>query len=316
MSQRGEFVSGMNVFDARTIFADLAPVVLYNEALSRHTTMRIGGPADALAIPETIEQVEALVHTAKSRGVPIFILGRGSNLLVRDGGIRGLVIKLGDAFSKLTVEGRELTVFAGRTIVSTAHVAMKNGLAGLEFAAGIPGTVGGAVVMNAGAHGGEMKDVIRAVQVLTSNGLIETRSVEALQFGYRTSSLRDSGDVVLGAVFRLAPGDTAEMQQKVKAWNVRRQATQPLSYPSCGSVFRNPAGDFAARLIEAAGLKGERIGGAMISELHANFIVNLGGASAADVISLMTCARARVRDEFGVELVPEVRVVGEDGARG
>ena len=306
----------MNPMDERSIFVDLAPVVLFQEALSQHTTWRIGGPADVLAIPGEIEQVAALVRAAKDHGIPYFVLGRGSNLLVRDGGIRGLVIKLGEAFSQLTILGNDLTVNAGRTIVSAAHVAMKNGLTGLEFATGIPGTVGGAVVMNAGAHGGEIQDVIRSVQVLTPDGEIETRSVQALNYHYRSSSLRDSGDVVLSATFSLAPGNVEEMLAKVKAWSMRRQATQPLSYPSCGSVFRNPKGDFAARLIEAAGLKGMQIGEARISDLHANFIINLGHASANDVLALMRYAQQRVREQFGVELVTEVRLVGEDESRG
>ncbi len=299
-----------------SIFADVAPVVLYHEPMAKHTTWRIGGPADILAIPEKISEIAKLLHLAISNGIPYFVLGRGSNLLVRDGGIRGLVIKLGESYSGYVIDGNELTVNSGRTIVSTANVAMKNGLSGLEFATGIPGSVGGAVVMNAGAHGNEMKDILQSVQVLTPSGEVESRSAKELNFHYRTSALRDSGEVVLSARFSLAKGNTEEMLAKVKGWSQRRQATQPLSFPSCGSVFRNPLGDHAARLIEAAGLKGTRIGGAMISDLHANFIVNVGHASANDVMALMEYAKQQVLLQFGVELMPEVRLVGEDEARG
>ena len=299
-----------------SIFANVATVVLYHEPMAKHTTWRIGGPADILAIPENVSQIEELLRLAVSHQIPYFVLGRGSNLLVRDGGIRGLVIKLSESFSGYAIDGNEMTVKSGRTIVSTAHVAMKNGLSGLEFATGIPGTVGGAVVMNAGAHGSEMKDVLKWVQVLTPGGEVKPHSVGELDFHYRSSALRDSGDVVLSATFALAPGNVEEMLAKVKRWSMHRQATQPLSFPSCGSVFRNPAGDYAARLIEAAGLKGKRIGDAMISDLHANFIVNLGHASAEEVMALMDYAKQQVLQQFGIELMPEVRLVGEDEARG
>ncbi len=299
-----------------SIFANVATVVLYHEPMAKHTTWRIGGPADILAIPENVSQIEELLRLAISHQIPYFVLGRGSNLLVRDGGIRGLVIKLSESFSGYAIDGNEMTVKSGRTIVSTAHVAMKNGLSGLEFATGIPGTVGGAVVMNAGAHGSEMKDVLKWVQVLTPGGEVKSHSIGELDFHYRSSALRDSGDVVLSATFALAPGNVEEMLAKVKRWSMHRQATQPLSFPSCGSVFRNPAGDYAARLIEAAGLKGKRIGDAMISDLHANFIVNLGHASAEEVMALMDYAKQQVLQQFGIELMPEVRLVGEDEARG
>ncbi len=299
-----------------SIFANVASAVVYHEPMAKHTTWRIGGPADILAIPEDISQIEELLRLAIGHQIPYFVLGRGSNLLVRDGGIRGLVIKLGEAFSGYAIDGNEMTVKSGRTIVSTAHVAMKNGLSGLEFATGIPGTVGGAVVMNAGAHGSEMKDVLKWVQVLTPGGEVKFRSVGELDFHYRSSALRDSGDVVLSATFALASDNVEEMLAKVKRWSMRRQATQPLSFPSCGSVFRNPAGDHAARLIEVAGLKGKRIGDAMISDLHANFIVNLGHASAEEVMALMEYAKQQVLWQFGIELIPEVRLVGEDEARG
>jgi UDP-N-acetylmuramate dehydrogenase len=306
----------MYPLDEKLIFTGVAPVILYQEELAKHTTWRIGGPADVLAIPDHISQVMELVRVAKNHGIPYFVLGRGSNLLVKDGGIRGLVIKMGELFSQLTINGSDLVVQSGRSIVSTAHVAMKNGLSGLEFATGIPGTVGGAVMMNAGAHGSAIQDVIQSVQVLTPAGEVANLLVPTLNFHYRSSALRDSGNVVLSATFALTPGNVEEMLGKVKAWSLRRHATQPLSFPSCGSVFRNPPGDHAARLIEAVGLKGTRIGDAMISDLHANFIINLGHASAKDVMALMKSAQERVKAVFAIELVPEVRLVGEDEARG
>lgn len=306
----------MNLADYKEAFRNAASVLLFEEPMVNHTTWRIGGPADLLAIPESIEQIMSLISLAREHGIPYFVLGRGSNLLVGDGGVRGLLIQLGDAFSRLDIIGRELQALAGRSLVSAAHVAIKHGLSGLEFAALIPGTVGGAVVMNAGAHGSEMKNVVSSVQLLTPAGQVVDRSVEELEFGYRHSVLRDSGEIVLSVRFMLAPGDVEEMLAKVKEWSWRRQSTQPLSYPSCGSVFRNPPGDYAARLIEAAGLKGMRIGDAMISDQHANFIVNLGHARASDVMALIQMAQDRVKEQFGVELILEVRKIGEDTAWG
>lgn len=306
----------MNLADYKEAFRNAASVLLFEEPMVNHTTWRIGGPADLLAIPESIEQIMSLISLAREHGIPYFVLGRGSNLLVGDGGVRGLVIQLGDAFSRLDIIGRELQALAGRSLVSAAHVAIKHGLSGLEFAALIPGTVGGAAVMNAGAHGSEMKNVVSSVQLLTPAGQVVDRSVEELEFGYRHSVLRDSGEIVLSVRFMLAPGDVEEMLAKVKEWSWRRQSTQPLSYPSCGSVFRNPPGDYAARLIEAAGLKGMRIGDAMISDQHANFIVNLGHARASDVMALIQMAQDRVKEQFGVELILEVRKIGEDTAWG
>ncbi|PWI57702.1 UDP-N-acetylmuramate dehydrogenase [Sulfoacidibacillus thermotolerans] len=298
-----------------TIFTGLAPTILYDEPLAKHTTWRIGGPADVLLIPRTIDEVRAVVLAAKAHDLPLFVLGRGSNLLVKDGGMRGAVLKLGDEFAAIAVSDRTLSALAGRSIVSAAHIAIRHGLSGLEFATGIPGTVGGAVTMNAGAHGGEIKDVLKQATVITSDGTITELSADDLGFRYRHSIVPEQRLTVVQAEFALQPGDTKQLQEKVRAWSKRRQLTQPLSLPSCGSVFRNPPGHYAARLIEEAGLKGLRHGNAMISEVHANFIVNVGQASAADVLWLIRHAQETVQQRFGMTLEPEVRIVGEDETR-
>ncbi len=296
----------------RPLFEHFASVVTFAEPMARHTTWRIGGPADIFAVPHDTEQLLALLQIAKRNNIPFFIIGRGSNLLVRDAGIRGLVIKIGDSFADCSVVGNQLIAYAGRSMVSAAHIAIRHGLSGLEFATGIPGSIGGAVAMNAGAHGGEIKDVLARVEVVTKDATCFTVPASELQFAYRHSVIRENGWIVLSAVFDLRPGDTTEMQERTRAWAKRRQATQPLSMPSCGSVFRNPPGDYSARLIEACGLKGTRIGDAQISEKHANFIVNLGQARALDVLALIDLVKFTVQDRFGVQLLPEVRVVGEN----
>lgn len=305
----------MNRKSLQSVFSGVAQNVLYDEPLFRHTTWRIGGPADVLVIPSTLTELKAVLVSAKQYELPVFVLGRGSNLLVKDGGIRGIVLKLGDDFAAVETAGCSLTVLAGRSLVSAANIAIRQGLAGLEFASLIPGTVGGAVTMNAGAHGGEIKDVLAKATVIDRAGEVREVLPQELEFAYRHSAIVEKGLVVAAATFALTVGDRAEMLERVHAWSRRRAATQPLSMPNCGSVFRNPVGDFSARLIEAAGLKGKRIGNAMISDLHANFIVNLGQAQAVDVIALMRLAQDEVWERFGVRLEPEVRVVGEDETR-
>lgn len=297
------------------MFADVGARVYFDEPMARLTTWRIGGPADILVEPVDVEQVRATVSLAKRMNLPVFTVGRGSNLLVRDGGVRGIVIHLGDGFSRLEISGDRLRVQAGRAVMSAAFIAMRQGLSGLEFATLIPGSVGGAVTMNAGAHGGEIKDVLSTVTVLTQSHEVLTMPASELSFAYRHSKVPECGWIVLEAEFQLVPGDPDQMQEKVRSWGRKRQQTQPLSYPNCGSVFRNPPGDHAARLVEAAGLKGARVGQAAISELHANFIVNLGDARATDVLALIQRAKDTVEAQFGVRLQTEVRVVGEDETR-
>jgi UDP-N-acetylmuramate dehydrogenase len=287
--------------------------VLLDEPLAMHTTWRIGGPADVFIIPSTVAHIQQVMRITHQHQIPVFFLGRGSNLLVRDGGIRGVVLKLSDNLTDVQIKPNfQLEVLAGRSFVSTANFAIRNGMSGLEFATGIPGAVGGAVMMNAGAHGGEVKDVLVSADVIDETGQIQTLSNRDLQFAYRYSCLKDHPRPVVKAVFQLRPGDTEEMKERVRQWSKRRQSTQPLSMPNCGSVFRNPEGTFAGKLIEQSGLKGTSVGAAQISELHANFIVNRGGAKASDVISLIQLVQKTILRNFGISLTPEVRIVGED----
>ncbi|GGI97199.1 UDP-N-acetylenolpyruvoylglucosamine reductase [Alicyclobacillus cellulosilyticus] len=307
----------MNLDSVRRVFAAHGVgEVAFHEPLAKHTTWRIGGPADVFVCPRTVEELRGAVQAAKALAMPWTVIGRGSNLLVLDGGIRGLVIKLADQFADIDVEGTRLTALAGRSYVSAAHIAIRHHLAGLEFATGIPGTVGGAVMMNAGAHGGETKDVLLWADVMDGDGDIHRYTNADLRFGYRYSILKDRPGIVVQAAFQLRPGDPEELMAKVRAWSARRNSTQPLSLPNCGSVFRNPAGMHAGRLIEEAGLKGFRRNDAQISEKHANFIVNLGHATAEDVLWLMQYARDAVWRQFGVWLETEVRILGEPAPRG
>jgi UDP-N-acetylmuramate dehydrogenase len=285
--------------------------VLFDEPMSRHTTWRIGGPADIFVCPKSLEEVQGAILAARELGMPWTVIGRGSNLLVLDGGIRGIVIKMHDNFARVSVNGNTLTAQAGRSFVSAASIAIRNSLSGLEFATGIPGSVGGAVMMNAGAHGGEVKDVLLWADVVDSDGNVQRLSNEDLKFSYRYSVLKDHPKLVVEAAFGLRPGDSEAMMTTVKEWSQRRSRTQPLSMPNCGSVFRNPEGTHAGFLIESAGLKGLRRGNAQISEKHANFIVNLGGAKAEDVLWLMRHVQETIQDRFSIHLETEVRLMGE-----
>jgi UDP-N-acetylmuramate dehydrogenase len=285
--------------------------IQFDEPMARHTTWRVGGPADVFVVPHSLEELAGALQAAAELGMPWTVIGRGSNLLVLDGGIRGLVLKLAEPLAHITIDGNRLVAGAGRSFVSAAHVAIRHGLSGLEFATGIPGSVGGAVMMNAGAHGGEVKDVLVWADVMDGAGQIRRMSNEDLRFAYRYSILKDQPGVVVAACFALRPGDRDEMLARVRAWSQRRASTQPLSQPNCGSVFRNPPGTYAGRLIEAAGLKGLRRGDAQISPKHANFIVNLGHARACDILWLIRRVQETVREQFGIELETEVRIMGE-----
>jgi UDP-N-acetylmuramate dehydrogenase len=303
----------MNKEQVQSIFArEAVGTVLFDEPLSKHTSWRIGGPADVFIQPTTLDHLRRIMQLTHEHGIPWYVIGKGSNLLVRDGGMRGVVIKLADNFADLAIEGHRLTAQGGRSFVSAANHAIRHGLSGLEFATGIPGTVGGAVMMNAGAHGGEVKDVLESCKVLTPTGELLHLKHADMNFSYRYSILKDRPGLVVEATFLLKEGDSEEMSERVKAWAKRRQTTQPLSMPSCGSVFRNPEGAYSGRLIEEAGLKGTRIGGAQISELHGNFIVNLGSAKATDVLQLIELVQKTIHEKYGHELHPEVRIVGED----
>lgn len=292
---------------------DLARVldgkVRRDEPLARHTSYRIGGPADWFAQPETVAELGALLRAAAEAGVGVTLVGGGSNMLVGDGGVRGLVVKLGRGFRRATWRADGVRAGAAVQLGRLARDSAARGLAGLEHAEGIPGTVGGALFMNAGAYGGDIAAVVSAVEGVGADGVPRELAATDIPFRYRRAGL-PAGFVVTAVDFALRPDDVAAVRARMDAARTRRVASQPHGEPNSGSVFKNPAGDHAGRLIEAAGLKGCRVGGARISERHANFIVNGGGAHAADVQTLMAIAQRAVWERSGVWLEPEVRLVG------
>lgn len=285
--------------------------VWINEPLANHTTWRIGGPADLLIQPKDKDSLILAVQLIHRHNIPWSVIGRGSNLLVRDGGIRGAVLKVAEGLSHCEFRGQEVCVGAGYSMIRLTVEAGKMGLTGMEFAGGIPGSVGGAVYMNAGAHGSDLSRILKTAEILFEDGEVLVLTNEELNFAYRTSLLQKKKGVVLEATFQLREGDRRAIAAVLAANKDRRRQTQPLQMPCAGSVFRNPPGDHAGRLIESAGLKGFQIGGAQISEMHANFIVNRGGATASDVLTLMDHVRRTIMEKFGVDLHPEVLVVGE-----
>ena len=285
--------------------------VLVKEPMASHTTFKIGGPADYFVKPETVEELAAVLKLCKEGNVPYFILGNGSNLLVGDKGFRGVVIHLYKNFDGMTIEGTTVTAKAGAMLVRVAKESGKAGLTGLEFASGIPGTIGGAMVMNAGAYGGEMKDVVTSVTVLTKDGEIKKLSGEEMNFRYRGSVVEDEDYIVLEAVMELKEGNLEEIQARMAELTVQRKTKQPIEFPSAGSTFKRPEGYFAGKLIQDAGLRGFQVGGAQVSEKHCGFVINKDHATAADVWELMCQVRAIVKEKFGVELEPEVKRLGE-----
>ncbi|MBB6729646.1 UDP-N-acetylmuramate dehydrogenase [Cohnella zeiphila] len=285
--------------------------VSLNESLAEHTTWKIGGPADLFIVPDSQEQLAAAVAILYRHGVPWTTLGRGSNTLVSDKGIRGAVLKLGRGFDEVRFEDGLAKAGASYSFIKLSVMAGKQGLTGLEFAGGIPGSVGGAVYMNAGAHGSDVSRILKSADIVWEDGTFGTYGKEEMAFGYRHSVLQERRGVVTGATFELRPGDRKEIAAAMASYKDRRLRTQPLQMACAGSVFRNPPNDHAARLIEAAGLKGACEGGAEISRMHANFIVNHGGAKAEDVLTLMRRAQSTVEDRFGIRLVPEVLLMGE-----
>ena len=284
--------------------------LLENEPMSRHTTFRVGGPADLMFLPASAQELCAALRLAREAGVPAQVLGNGSNLIVRDGGIRGLTIVLGEHFSDIRIEGKRICAQAGALLSRVAAAAMEAGLSGLEFAGGIPGTLGGGCAMNAGAYGGQISDVLVSAEVLLG-GEVRTLSLEEMQMGYRTTLPLREGGVVLSACFELERDDPDAIQSRMKELNARRRDKQPLNLPSAGSTFKRPEGHFAGALIEGCGLKGCAIGAAQVSQKHAGFIVNTGGATAKDILQLIAHVQAVVRRETGVELEPEVKIMGE-----
>ena len=285
--------------------------VRLHEPMKKHTTFRIGGPADYYLCPHSTEEMQKILQICKENNIEFFILGNGSNLLVSDKGYRGAVIQLWKNFSDIIAEEKTITVKAGALLSKVAAEALEEGLTGMEFASGIPGTIGGAVVMNAGAYGGEMKDIIKEVTVLTKEGEILTLSKEEMNFGYRTSVVKEKGYVVISVVLQLEKGDREKIRKVMDDLKERRVAKQPLDMPSAGSTFKRPEGYFAGKLIMDAGLRGFSVGGAQISEKHCGFVVNKGDATAADVLGLIREVQKRVQEQFGVTLEPEVKFLGE-----
>ena len=285
--------------------------ILVAEPMKNHTTFRIGGPADALALPKTPEEVAEVVHFCHEHAQPYYVLGNGSNLLVSDEGYRGLVLQLYRNFNDIQVNGETITVQSGAMLAAVARTAYQTGLTGLEFASGIPGTIGGAVVMNAGAYGGVMTIVLKEVTVLTKEGEVLVIPAKALELGYRTSVIPKNGWIVLGAVLQLKKGDQEQILARMEELKEQRITKQPLDLPSAGSTFKRPEGYFAGKLIMDAGLRGFTVGGAQVSEKHCGFVVNRGNATAADVWELICEVKRRVKEMTGVELEPEVKLLGD-----
>lgn len=288
-----------------------AEQILTEEPMKKHTTFRIGGPADYLVLPQTAEEIAKIVALCKEQQEPWYIMGNGSNLLVSDEGVRGVVIQLLRNFNQIQVEGCQIRMQAGAQNAAIARQALDASLSGFEFAAGIPGTIGGAVVMNAGAYGGEMKDILKEVTVLDREGQIRTLPAEELELGYRTSIIARKDYLVLEAVIELKPGNAEEIKAAMDDLKEKRVTKQPLEYPSAGSTFKRPEGYFAGKLIMDAGLRGFTVGGAQISEKHCGFVINKGDATAKDVTDLMEETKKIVMEKFGVVLEPEVKRLGQ-----
>ena len=286
--------------------------LLLAEPMTKHTSFHIGGPAELMAQPQSEAELQSLLLKAAEAAVPVTLVGNGSNLLVRDKGIRGLVIKLGSMLRDIKVSGNVLTFGSGVSLAQASKKAAELGLSGMEFAVGIPGSIGGAVYMNAGAYDGEMSKVVKSVRVMDAAGEVSELSVGELDFGYRHSALQGSGKIVTSVTVELSAGDKQAIAEKMADFSNRRITKQPLELPSAGSMFKRPPGYFAGTLIDQTGLKGYTVGGAQVSTKHAGFVVNIGGATAADVLQLISDVQAKVFAAHGVHLEPEVLVLGEE----
>lgn len=287
--------------------------VFVDEPMSRHTTFRVGGPADLLVIPKGINEAADIVRLLLHKKIPFIVIGNGSNILVSDKGFRGVVVCLAKGMDEIKVEGNFIRAGAGAKLSKVAAVAMENSLSGLVFASGIPGSIGGAVVMNAGAYGGEMKDVIKEVTLLDEeSGEIVTLTCDEMDFSYRHSVCKEKTYMVLSALIELAEGDKEVIKLEMAELAKKRREKQPLEYPSAGSTFKRPEGFFAGKLIEDSGLRGYRVGDAQVSEKHCGFVINKGNATANDILTLMKDVENIVKEKFGVVLEPEVCIIGED----
>lgn len=285
--------------------------VLIDEPMSKHTTFQIGGPADCFVMPSSVDEAVAVIKTIHKHNVPYIMLGNGSNLLVMDKGIRGIVVNLSERFAKISCEGNKIFAQCGALMADVSKFAGSKSLTGLEFAVGIPGSVGGGIFMNAGAYGGELKNVITSVTAIDPDGNIVKYTNEQSEFGYRHSIFQDNKNLILEVELTLKQGDPTEIQAEMDDLTQRRESKQPLEMPSAGSTFKRPPGYFAGTLIDQTGLKGLTVGGAQVSKKHAGFVVNIGGATAQDVLDLIKEVQDRVYAAHGVKLYPEVRMIGE-----
>ncbi|MBQ7954965.1 MAG: UDP-N-acetylmuramate dehydrogenase [Lachnospiraceae bacterium] len=285
--------------------------IRFDEPLKNHTTFRVGGAADCMVFVQSVEQMQKVLGYLQKVEIPFFVMGNGSNLLVGDKGYRGVILRLAESMSDVAVVGNRVIAKAGASLAKVARVALEHGLAGFEFAAGIPGTVGGAVIMNAGAYDGEMKMVVDDVTVMDSQGALMVLDNETMEFGYRTSAIKKQKFVVTECRFLLQPGNKDDIKAKMDDFGARRREKQPLEYASAGSTFKRPEGNFAGKLIMDAGLRGFTVGGAQVSEKHCGFVINTGDATAADIKNLMEKVQEEVYRQFSVKLEPEVIMLGE-----
>lgn len=286
--------------------------VLFDEDMKKHTSFRIGGLADAFVSPESALEIEKIICFCRDTDTPYMIMGNGSNILVSDKGIRGVVIHIGSGMAKCRIEDCDVYADAGILMSTLSKKLLEENLAGFEFASGIPGTLGGGIFMNAGAYGGELKDIIESVTFICPDGMIKTETAEKLDFSYRHSMFQQDGYIILSCKLKLRKGNYEDIKALMSDYNSRRSEKQPLNMPSAGSTFKRPEGHFAGKLIQYAGLMGYSIGGAQVSEKHAGFVVNKGSATARDILDLIEYIQNTVKDKFGVNLEPEVRFAGEE----
>ncbi|CEO15546.1 UDP-N-acetylenolpyruvoylglucosamine reductase [[Clostridium] sordellii] len=294
----------LNILDKEGIYL--------NEPMKNHISFKVGGPADFLLKPKTEDEIKRLIEFFKNENIPYIVIGNGSNLLVKDGGIRGVVIKIADNFNKFEIEDTKVIAQSGALLSFMGKAILNKSLTGFEFAAGIPGTLGGAIAMNAGAYGGEMKDIVKSVRLMDSKGNIIELSNKEMEFEYRRSLISKSDYIVLSAIIELKEGNFDEIKGYMKELTKSRVTKQPLNLPSAGSTFKRPEGHFAAKLIEDSGLKGLTLGGARVSEKHSGFVVNIGDAKAKDIIELINVVKSTVYSKFGVMLEEEVKILGDE----
>ncbi|MDD7182318.1 UDP-N-acetylmuramate dehydrogenase [Peptostreptococcus porci] len=293
-----------DIIDENSIFID--------ESMKKHISFKVGGPADVLVRPKTEDEIKDIFSFLNDNNIPFLVKGNGSNILIKDGGFRGVVIEIADNFSSFEIVGDDMIIQTGALLSSIGRAAMENNLTGFEFASGIPGTLGGALAMNAGAYGGEMKNIVKSVRLMDEKGKIVEFTNEEMEFGYRHSILSDRKMIAISAVISLKNGKFDEIKEKMEDLAYQRRTKQPLEYPSAGSTFKRPDGYFAGKLIQDSNLKGASMGGAMVSEKHSGFVINYNNATATDIINLIEHIKSTVYDQQGVRLEEEVKILGED----